>query len=128
MSRTGKSARDIFAPTRPTAPEPEPQKLEAAPEESTSLHPVPEPVASRRPGRPPVHDEQWAKVTVILLNRHIVYLDRLSADIRERTGRPIKRAELIRALIETLAESGVDVTSATSESEVKDRLTRALAG
>ena len=65
---------------------------------------------------------------MILLNRHIVFLDRLSSDIREKTGRAIKRAELIRALIEMLSESDIDLTSATSEADIKARLVQAVAG
>ena len=42
---------------------------------------------------------------MVLLNRHIVFLDRLATNIRERTGTAIKRAEIIRALIDVLAES-----------------------
>ena len=37
---------------------------------------------TRRPGRPPVHEEAWTKVTVVLFNRQIVFLDRLAANIR----------------------------------------------
>ena len=29
---------------------------------------------NRKPGRPPVHDEAWTKVTVVLFNRQIVFL------------------------------------------------------
>jgi len=79
-----------------------------------------------RPGRPPLHDEEWTKVTVVLLNRQIVYLDRLAADIRAKTGAAIKRAEIIRALIDALTESGLDLTATKSEAELKDILTARL--
>lgn len=98
-TKIGKAAKDIFAATT-TAP--------GAPE-------APRP----SPGRPPLHDEAWSKVTVVLLNRHVVFLDRLATDIRERTGTAIKRAEIIRALIDVLAESDLDLTSATSAAELK---------
>ena len=32
-----------------------------------------EPGAAYGPGRPPVHVEEWTKVTVVLLNRQIVF-------------------------------------------------------
>ena len=41
---------------------------------------------TRRPGRPPVHEEAWTKVTVVLFNRQIVFLDRLAANIRAQSG------------------------------------------
>ena len=31
------------------------------------------PSGTRRPGRPPVHEEAWTKVTVVLFNRQIVF-------------------------------------------------------
>jgi hypothetical protein len=98
-AKIGKAAKDIFAATTVAPPAPG----EARP----------------GPGRPLVHAEAWSKVTVVLLNRHIVFLDRLAADIRERTGTAIKRAEIIRALIDGLADSELDLTSATSVAELK---------
>ena len=71
------------------------------------------------PGRPPVHEEDWTKVTVVLLNRQIVHLDLIAADIRATTGAAIKRAEILRALVDTLAASGIDLTSATSEADLR---------
>ena len=56
------------------------------------------PTGTRRPGRPPVHEEAWTKVTVVLFNRQIVFLDRLAANIRAQSGAAISRAQLIRAL------------------------------
>ena len=78
--------------------------------------------ASYGPGRPQVHEEDWTKVTVVLLNRQIVYLDLVAADIRATTGAAIKRAEIIRALVDALASSDIDLTSATSEAEMKEIL------
>ena len=37
-------------------------------------------------GRPIVHTEPWAKITVVLLDRHVAYLDRLAIDIRLKHG------------------------------------------
>jgi len=132
-SRTGKAAQDIFSPTRRTAkteaPVPVPQVAAKShePASNETQAKIPQNGSRRGPGRPPVHDERWAKATVILLNRHIVFLDRLSSDIREKTGRAVKRAELIRALIEMLSESDIDLTSATSEADIKARLVEAVA-
>ena len=65
-------------------------------------------------GRPVVHTEPWAKITVVLLDRHVAYLDRLAIDIRLRHGRAISRAEIIRGLIESAFQSGVDLSQAHS--------------
>ena len=98
-AKIGKTAKDIFA--------------------ATTAAPAPAADTLPGPGRPPLHDEAWSKVTVVLLNRHVVFLDRLATNIRERTGTAIKRAEIIRALIDVLAESDLDLTSATSAAELK---------
>ena len=77
---------------------------------------------ARRPGRPPIHDEAWTKVTVVLFNRQIVFLDRLAANIRAQSGAAISRAQLIRALVDAAADADVDLTAATSEADLKTAL------
>ncbi len=76
----------------------------------------------RKPGRPPVHDEAWTKVTVVLFNRQIVFLDRLAANIRAQSGAAISRAQLIRALLDAVADADVDLTMSTSETDLKATL------
>ena len=73
----------------------------------------------RRPGRPPVHDEAWTKVTVVLFNRQIVFLDRLAANIRAQSGAAISRAQLIRALVDAVTDADIDLTVARSEADLK---------
>ena len=104
MARRGKPQpvrppADIFASTRPTSVE-----------------------GKRGPGRPPIHDEEWTKVTVVLFNRQIVFLDRLAANIRAQSGAAISRAQLIRALIDAVAEGDIDLTAARSEKDLKATL------
>lgn len=65
-------------------------------------------------GRPVVHTEPWAKITVVLLDRHVAYLDRLAIDIRLKHGKAISRAELIRGLIEAAFSNGIDLSQADS--------------
>lgn len=90
-----KPSPDIFAPTRQAS------------------------TGRRKPGRPAVHDEAWTKVTVVLFNRQIVFLDRLAANIRARSGAAISRAQLIRALLDAVADADLDLTSSTSETDLK---------
>jgi hypothetical protein len=94
-SKSSKASNDIFAPTRRASS------------------------AKRKPGRPPVHDEAWTKVTVVLFNRQIVFLDRLAANIRAQSGAAISRAQLIRALLDAVADADIDLTTATSETDLK---------
>jgi hypothetical protein len=77
-------------------------------------------------GRPPVHQESWSKVSVVLFDRQIVHLDRLATDIRGRSGKVLNRAEIIRALIDGLIDSGMDVTGTGSEADLRARVARRL--
>lgn len=115
-SKTGKSALDIFAPTTSVA----------APAPEVTPTPVAEHPAPRTADHP---QDDWAKVTVLLFNRQVVYLDRLTASIREMTGSSVKRAEVIRALIDTIIESGLekDLSKASSEDEIRSLLSSKLA-
>jgi hypothetical protein len=80
------------------------------------------PVKSNR-GRPIVHTEPWAKITVVLLDRHVAYLDRLAIDIRLKHGKAISRAEIIRGLIEAAFQSGIDLSQADSIDTLVELLT-----
>jgi hypothetical protein len=95
---SSKSQADIFAPTRKPAG------------------------GKRRPGRPPVHDEAWTKVTVVLFDRQIVFLDRLASNIRAQSGAVISRAQLIRSLVDAVADADIDLTTSTSEADLKATL------
>lgn len=96
----GKPTQDIFTPTRTGARASQ----------------------RRRPGRPPVHEEAWTKVTVVLFNRQIVFLDRLAANIRAHSGAAISRAQLIRGVLDAIAAADVDLTAAMSEADLKATL------
>lgn len=73
-----------------------------------------------------MHQETWSKVSVVLFDRQIVHLDRLATDIRGKSGKVINRAEIIRALIDGLIDSGMDVTGSGSEADLRARLGRRL--
>ena len=47
---------------------------------------------------------------MVLFNRQIVFLDRLAANIRAQSGAAISRAQLIRALLDAVADADVDLT------------------
>ena len=82
--------------------------------------------APKKRGRRPSHTEHWTKVTVVLFDRQIVFLDRLGADIRASSGVAISRAHVIRALIDALSESDLDLTGTRSEADLKAVLTARL--
>jgi hypothetical protein len=53
-------------------------------------------------------------------------LDRFATDMRDKNGKGMNRAEIIRALIDGLIESGMDVAGAGSEAELRARVARRL--
>jgi len=61
-----------------------------------------------------------------LFDRQIVHLDRLATDIRGTSGKVLNRAEIIRALIDGLLDSGMDITATASEAELRARVARRL--
>src|SRR6476619_169492 len=79
------------------------------------------PVRARR-GRPLIHDEAWSKVSVVLLDRQIVRLDRLVSEIHRATGAILTRAGVIRALVDGVVGTGLDVTRVSSEFDLRDRI------
>jgi len=82
--------------------------------------------AARRGREAPA--EPWRKVTVVLKDRQILFLDRLALDIRTATGAAVARAEIIRGLIDGLEAAGLDLSTAVSEEEVRRRVLDVLGG
>jgi hypothetical protein len=72
--------------------------------------------------RPVSLGESWAKVTVVLLDRQIAYLDRIAVDIRLHHAVAISRAELIRALIEAAWQSGLTLSDAAVNQQMVEML------
>jgi hypothetical protein len=86
-------------------------------------------MAKREPERSPVaQPDSWAKITVVLLDRHVAYLDRIAVDIRLQFGFAVSRAELIRALIEAAAQSGLVLSDASNIKEMVTMLSDAWGG
>jgi hypothetical protein len=79
-----------------------------------------------RRGRPRTHHEAWTKVSVVMFERQVLELDRLTTTIRGKTGAHLTRAEVIRALLDSLSESRLDVTTVTSGAQLQSLLTQRL--
>ncbi len=71
--------------------------------------------------------ETWSKITVVLLDRHVAYLDRIAVDIRLQRGIAISRAELIRGLIEASSKTAVELSDASGNPEMVNLLRSAWA-
>jgi hypothetical protein len=59
------------------------------------------------------------KSTVTFHNGQIVFLDRLSSDIRANNMAIVDRGALIRGIISAVQHSRINLSNATSEEEVK---------
>lgn len=80
-----------------------------------------------RRGRPRTLREAWTKVSVVMFERQVLELDRLTKTIRHKTGATLTRAEVIRSLLDALGESGLDVTTAASGAQLKRMVAHKLA-
>ena len=81
---------------------------------------------ARRRGRPPVHHEAWDKVSVVLMRRQVERLDALRGAIHTRAGTLLTRAELIRAVLDGLEDSRLDLTAVTSGAVLRELIARKL--
>lgn len=98
---TGKKARDIFAATSKT--------------EDLGIRPRPQRARQA---------EAYQKVTVCLFDRHVNYLDRVALAVREHTGRSLRRAELVRAIVDQAAAAGLDPKGKDFDRAIKALFTR----
>ena len=60
------------------------------------------------------------KSTVTFSNNQIVWLDRLSSDIRATTMAIVDRGAIICAIISAVEQSQIDLCNATSEDQIKN--------
>ena len=131
MPKIGKNARDIFAstasgPNQDAAStagdtrEPELISVTSDVGQADVLEGV-EAVFTGR-GRPQLHQEPTSKITTVLLNRHVVYLDGISNEIRQKSGSVVKRSEILRALIEALEAAQPDLKEVRSQADLTEIL------
>ena len=73
-----------------------------------------------------MHQETWSKVSVVLFDRQIKNLDRLTAGARGRSGKVFNRAEIIRALIDGFLDASLDITTSGSEADLRSKVARHL--
>ncbi len=117
--KLGKNADDIFAkPSQKEKPAMASVVVKQTEEET--------PKEKQARGRPLEHKEGWSKVTVVLLDKQIHWLDQLASTIRLNTKAAVSRAELIRAAIAAIEESEIDLSNIGSEQAIKNVLLEKL--
>jgi len=72
--------------------------------------------------------EPWRKVTVVLKERQILFLDTLALRIRAETGAHMARAEIVRALVDALEAADLDPSICASEATLRDEILRRISG
>ena len=77
--------------------------------------------ASLAPGKTPTRQS-----AIFLEERHLDWLDDKCRQARQRGGRAIRKAAIIRALLDVAMESPIDLTSLRHEDEVVERVRKAL--
>lgn len=130
--KLGKSADDIFSAKPKQKKEeldlraPYFEKQKQKEEEALRQKEEEAPKEKQARGRPLEHKEGWSKVTVVILDKQIHWLDQLASTIRLNTKAAISRAELIRAAIAAIEESNIDLSHVGSEQAMKDMLLEKL--
>lgn len=58
--------------------------------------------------KPALFSEPWSKITVVLFDRHVEYLDAIRREIRLRHGKAIPRSDLIAAIVEAFSRTSTE--------------------
>lgn len=125
-SRLGPGVKGILeSTTLPTASE-QPTKApreRARKDKATPTTPAPARTpATNKGGRPRTLPENMTRIPVELPTDQVIWLDRLALTMRSRSGRAVKRAPVIRAMLAAVAASGIDLSHVTSEEEITQLL------
>ena len=65
-------------------------------------------------------------MSVVIFERQVLTIDRLTTAIRQKTGATMTRAGIIRALLDALHDSRLDVTSVASPADLHRMLVKKL--
>lgn len=121
-SRIGPGVKGILeSTTLPTAPEQPTKRPRERTRKDKAPQTTPAPThtpATNKGGRPRTLPENMTRIPIELPTDQVIWLDRLALTIRSRSGRAVKRAPIIRAILAAVAGSGIDLTHITSEEEI----------
>jgi hypothetical protein len=119
---------------RRTADEVEADDVEVAPKPVEAPDTGPRPVEQPRPMPPTPRSDRTAETgatrqsAIFLEERHLDWLEDKCREARQRGGRAIRKALIIRALLDVAMESPVDLTSLGKEEDLVERVRRGLRG
>lgn len=113
MSKLGQGAQGIFG---------KPKKEKPMKEVKTEA----EADRPKKAGRPKVHTDETLKTVITIRKSQLLWLDKLALEVREKSDQIIDRGLLIRAFIDAVLESGIDLSEITSENDAKDIIVKKL--
>lgn len=94
---------------------------------ATTATPAVPPVPDRRSGgRRRTYTERITPITVSVAPEHVRYIDAVCNAITTSTGTPCSRGEVIRAMIDAITSSGVDLSRAAGGEEIRSILNTRL--
>jgi len=71
-------------------------------------------------------ESSFESVTTYLTPRQAAFLKSLSTVIRTKSGIFVTQSELLRAMVDAIMESGIDLSDATGEADLKQLLSELL--
>lgn len=116
--------KSLFFRRAPEAPETDGGDAAPLPAEQTdepSLEPMQTAIV-------PVSKGQTRQSAIFLEERHLDWLEDKCREARQRGGKAIRKAVIIRALLDVAMESPVDLTSLRREDEIIERVRRGMRG
>lgn len=122
----------LFTTIQPdAAPSPKPKKQPSstratAPKKSSSTAESSAPPDRRSGGRVRRYKERITPLTLSVAPEHVRYIDGLCNAITINSGAPCSRGEVLRAIIDALTATAVDLTRASGGDEIRSILTARL--
>ena len=109
----------------------EPVEADAPPElaeaDAVAVPEIEDRPPDERAPEPPARG-QTRQSAIFLEERHLDWLEDKCREARKRGGRAIRKAVIIRALLDVAMESPVDLTTLRNEDELIERVRRGLRG
>ena len=115
MAKLGDKTKDIFQKKshKPLKAKKEAKKVEEADR-------------PKKAGRPKIHTEDTLKTVITIRKSQLLWLDRLALEVRDKSDQIIDRGLLIRAFIDAVLESKIDLSNITSEEDAKEIIVKKL--
>ena len=96
--------------------------------DSDAISPPSSPTAAAPPSSHPTPRPATRQSAIFLEEQHLDWLEDRCREARRRGGRAIRKAAVIRAILDVAMESPIDLTTLRNEDELIERVRRGLRG